>query len=192
MRRDRFHVAKNRYKRSMKRITPAEHRRMPWKNGGGVTTEILLEPGDGDRFRYRVSIADVATDGPFSTFEGYDRHIFLLEGAGMTLDAGAHGTFVLTPFVPQSFSGDWPVHGTLASGPARDFNLMVDRSWARSELTVETTIDPLRVEADVCIVHVIDGALTLVAEGALEYSPSTTERLAIARLYARVSQSPRS
>jgi len=41
---------------------------MTWKNGGGVTREIICQPlGAGmDDFDWRVSIAHIASDGPFS------------------------------------------------------------------------------------------------------------------------------
>ena len=112
----------------MRRIRPSEHRVQRWKNGGGTTTEIVREPADGDRFLYRVSIADVASDGPFSVFEGYDRHIMVLEGNGMRLEGGPHGEIVLRKDEPRAFSGDWAVTGYLVDGPVRDFNLMVDRA----------------------------------------------------------------
>ena len=59
----------------------------PWKNGGGVTREIVCQPpGAGmDAFDWRVSIAHIASDGPFSAFAGVDRIITLLEGAGVRL-----------------------------------------------------------------------------------------------------------
>jgi hypothetical protein len=58
---------------------------MPWRNGGGTTSEIAVEPAPGGRFRHRLSIADVTASGPFSDFAGYDRHILLLAGRGFTL-----------------------------------------------------------------------------------------------------------
>lgn len=124
-------------------IRPHEHRRMPWKNGGGSTSEIFVLPGEGDRYRYRVSVADVASDGPFSRFDGYERHIALLEGAGMTLDAGPHGRIELLPLTPRAFSGDWDVTGTLKAGPVRDFNLIVDRAYATATLEVESAREPI-------------------------------------------------
>ncbi|MBJ9881917.1 HutD family protein, partial [Burkholderia cenocepacia] len=65
----------------------------PWKNGGGVTREIgAFPPGAAlDAFAWRVSVADVGTAGPFSRFDGIDRTLVLLSGAGMTL-AEAGGT----------------------------------------------------------------------------------------------------
>ena len=43
---------------------------MPWRNGGGTTSEIVVEPGPGGRFHFRLSIADVEASGPFSGFPG--------------------------------------------------------------------------------------------------------------------------
>ena len=68
-------------------LTPADYRPMPWKNGAGRTTEIAAHPAGAalDAFAWRVSIADVERDGPFSRFPGIDRTIVLLDGAGMRL-----------------------------------------------------------------------------------------------------------
>ena len=59
----------------------------PWKNGGGTTREIAaFPPGAGlDDFGWRLSVAEVERDGPFSVFSGVDRTIVLLDGAGMRL-----------------------------------------------------------------------------------------------------------
>jgi environmental stress-induced protein Ves len=47
---------------------------MPWKNGGGETTEIAVFPdGAGlSDFDWRVSMARVDGDGPFSSFPGIE------------------------------------------------------------------------------------------------------------------------
>ena len=176
----------------MRRIVPAEYRQMPWRNGGGTTTEIVVAPEEG-RFVHRVSIADVATGGPFSRFEGYDRHIMLLTGNGIRLDCGPRGTIDLSePLAPQPFSGDWEVHGTLVDGPVRDFNLIVDRSRATSSLEVRALADPESLAVapgTTCLVYVIDGALqeaaagdTLIAEEPLVLHPRGAARVAIARV----------
>lgn len=177
----------------MRRLVPAEYRVMPWRNGAGTTTEILVAPEGGERFVHRVSVADVASDGPFSRFEGYDRHIMLLSGGGMTLNCGPHGVLDLrAPFVPQTFSGDWDVRGALVAGPVRDFNLIVDRARASSSLEVRVLgarqLLPC-APGSTCIVHVIDGALdaagqgdTLVAEADCWLAPRGTARVAICRV----------
>ena len=187
----------------MRRLTPADYRRMPWRNGGGTTTEIAIAPESavlgGEPFLYRVSIADVAADGPFSRFEGYDRHIMLLAGAGMTLDCGGHGRIELTaPFEPRSFSGDWDVRGTLVAGPVRDFNLITDRARTSSTLEVRLleVLETIPCEpGTVCIVHVIEGELadaaeaeTMIADAPLDLVPrgTTRARVAIARIVPKM------
>lgn len=140
---------------------------MPWKNGGGTTTEIFVAPENaglaGQPFDWRVSIADVAGDGPFSPFPGYDRHIMAIEGRGMMLDGGPQGPIDLTrPFVPRSFSGDWPVSGRLVSGPVRDFNLMARRGRYASRLEMREAASDLRLDAasSILLIHLFDGELT--------------------------------
>lgn len=112
---------------------------MPWRNGGGVTTELYVHPEDSGRgsgdFHWRVSIAEVARDGPFSRFAGYDRHIMLIAGNGMVLEGGPEGPIsVTTRHEPRPFSGDWDVAGRLIDGPVQDFNLMSRRRDFRSSL----------------------------------------------------------
>ena len=171
----------------MRRLGASDYRRMPWRNGGGTTTELVVEGGE--RFLYRVSIADVASDGPFSRFEGYDRHIMLLDGAGMTLDCLAHGRIDLTvPRVPRSFSGDWDVTGSLVAGAVRDFNLIVDRARADASLEVLAlvTAETLAVPPGAtCIVHILEGdgaGDTLVADAPFVLGPAT---VAVAKVVRR-------
>jgi uncharacterized protein len=119
----------------MRVIRPSEYRDMPWKNGGGVTTEIWASPPLGT-FDWRVSIATVNADGPFSAFTGYERHIMTLSGEGMVLDIEGRGKFTLEPLRPFSFSGDAKVHGSLLQGSVMDFNLMVRRDFGSGTLRV--------------------------------------------------------
>ena len=114
----------------MLHLAPADYKRTAWKNGGGTTTELAISPENANlsNFLWRVSIAEVDADGSFSLFPGCSRTIMLIEGSGMTLDAGEYGSIALVePLQAKSFSGDWPVVGRLISGPVRDFNLIVRR-----------------------------------------------------------------
>jgi uncharacterized protein len=182
----------------VRRLTSQDYRKMPWRNGGGVTTELLVEPPSSDRFLYRVSVADVASDGPFSRFEGYDRHIMLVDGAGMTLDCGEHGRIDLTArYEPRTFSGDWEVHGKLTAGAVRDFNLIVDRARATSSLEVRVLDAPERLTATrgtTCFLHLLEGSLdvaregdTLVIDTPLELVPRSSARVVIGRIALRAS-----
>jgi len=180
---------------------------MPWRNGGGTTTEITIAPEGasvaGTRFLYRVSIADVAADGPFSRFEGYERHIMLLAGGGMTLDCGEHGRIELrAPYEPRTFSGDWEVSGALLAGAVRDFNVIVDRAAASATLEVLALEAAVTIPCDhgtVCIVYVLEGGLagadcgdTLVTDAALQLVPrgnGGAARVAIARIVVNTASS---
>jgi uncharacterized protein len=138
---------------------------MAWKNGGGTTDEIAIEPGNADlsdaTFIWRLSLARIERDGPFSAFPGIDRTIMLVEGAGMTLTTGA-GTVISLDrrFVPQDFPGEWPVECRLADGPVRDLNLMVNRTrGTRRWETLELGAKPARLPADggTLVLHMLEG-----------------------------------
>jgi len=119
------------------RLAPGDYRVMPWKNGGGTTSELAVHPpGAGlDDFLWRVSVADVAASGPFSAFAGIERTIMLLAGAPMTL-RGPAGTATLTRHVPHRFAGEDAVEGILSAGPVRDFNVMARRGRVQSDVAV--------------------------------------------------------
>jgi uncharacterized protein len=140
----------------MRLIRPAEYRVMPWKNGGGVTTEICVSPPSG-AFDWRVSIATVNADGPFSAFAGYERHIMTLSGQGMVLDIEGCGKFTLEPLQPFTFSGDARVHGSLLEGEVLDFNLMVHRDFGHGTLRVMESSegDKLGSEKSSCLAYVL-------------------------------------
>ena len=77
----------------------ADHRRMPWKNGGGETVEVIVHPEGASLsdFGWRVSMASVASDGPFSVFPGIDRTLAVLSGNGMALSIEGLGDRLLPP-----------------------------------------------------------------------------------------------
>ncbi|MFT7399651.1 MAG: environmental stress-induced protein Ves, partial [Rheinheimera aquimaris] len=65
-------------------ITPQQWQTQRWQNGGGITHQ-LCRKDDEQGLLWRVSVAEVATDGPFSRFDNIDRVIMLLAGAGFSL-----------------------------------------------------------------------------------------------------------
>lgn len=112
-------------------------RAMPWKNGGGVTHELAVFPeGTGlEDFGWRLSMAEVGSDGPFSAFTGIDRTLALVDGAGIGLDFGSEGETVLsTPGTFTCFDGGAPVTGRLIDGPVLDFNVMTRRGAFRHSM----------------------------------------------------------
>lgn len=107
-----------------------------WKNGGGSTTELWCEPsGAGlDNFHWRVSVACIASDGPFSLFPGVDRIITLLQGGGVRLSGpgGVTQMELTTPFSPFAFLGETPITATRLGGDSLDFNVMTRRGRAQA------------------------------------------------------------
>ncbi|MGW7331632.1 HutD/Ves family protein [Streptomyces sp. NPDC054840] len=109
-----------------------------WKNGGGVTREIAAWPegADMDDFGWRVSLAEVAADGPFSAFPGIARTLTLAEGAGMDLTVAGVRRPVDERFAPQDFPGDEPTDCRLLSGPVVNFNVMYRRGAVEAQTAV--------------------------------------------------------
>jgi uncharacterized protein len=108
-------------------------RAQPWRNGGGFTRELLAWPAAQD-WIFRVSLAQVARNGPFSSFPGIERWIALVDGAGMTLhfEAGAERLFVGRE--PFRFDGALAPGCSLERGATVDLNLMVDRTRGSGQL----------------------------------------------------------
>jgi hypothetical protein len=114
-----------------------DYQRMPWKNGGGTTTEIWKHAAPTGEMLWRLSIADVASDGPFSEFPGIDRWIMVISGKGMELKIAGMGAKRLDrPFEPLFFPGDAKTDCTLIDGPTRDFNFMIARNFGKGTLQV--------------------------------------------------------
>jgi uncharacterized protein len=103
---------------------------MPWKNGMGSTTEIAIHPADAklDDFVWRVSMAQVASDGPFSSFAAIDRTLLVLEGNGIDLSVAGEADVRIDRETMHAFPGDQPTSARLVDGPIVDLNVMSRRT----------------------------------------------------------------
>lgn len=115
----------------------------PWRNGGGITHELLAWPGAGD-WRVRVSVATIAADGPFSAFPGVQRWFAVLEGAGVRLQHAQGERRCSLGDEPWPFDGADAPGCTLIDGPTRDLNLMLRGTGALRRGTVLTGAWPWR------------------------------------------------
>ncbi len=121
----------------MKHITQEQFQNMPWKNGGGTTTEIYrLNDEDSDEFVFRLSMARIENDGPFSRFDGYDRHLVLLQGNGCILDSNGKQLALTNSSKPYSFAGERKIDCRLIEGPVTDFNVIIGRNWGTALVEV--------------------------------------------------------
>ena len=120
-------------------LPAATHRRERWKNGGGWTREILRSPAAGE-WQWRISVAEVGCDGPFSAFPGCEREIVLLSGQGMDLHFrdGGHVP-LLPPHGRARFAGECAPTALLVDGPTVDFNLI----WKRDAIDAQLLHRPI-------------------------------------------------
>jgi environmental stress-induced protein Ves len=141
----------------------------PWKNGGGSTTEIAASPEGAslEMFNWRISMARVASDGPFSDFPGIDRTLAVIDGSGMELTIGDRTPLTLSRgSEPVSFPGDTPTSARLTAGEIVDLNVMTRRG--RLAHRMERIAAPMACEFgddEMAVVLALDGATTVTVEG---------------------------
>mgnify|MGYP001765454874 CR=1 FL=1 len=107
----------------MQQLSARDVAPVPWRNGGGLTRELLAWPSPQD-WRCRLSVADIASDGPFSAFPGVERHFVVLEGDGVRLHFADRQVEQRLGDAPLVFDGVAAPGCSLLGGPVRDLNLM--------------------------------------------------------------------
>ncbi len=112
----------------MKWLKQSERSASPWKNAGGVTWQVAIEPsGAGlDDFDWRISMAEVSRDGRFSRFDGVDRTLLLLEGRSLTLEFPTRRVVLERGSAAVAFAGEVPVSAS-PDGRVLDFGVMSRR-----------------------------------------------------------------
>jgi hypothetical protein len=99
-------------------IRAADLHSQPWANGGGLTRVIV------DRPDFRLSLATIDTDGPFSHFPGTVRHFAVIAGQVILHPFAGHRDRASPVLV---FSGSDAITAELIDGPVLALNLMVPR-----------------------------------------------------------------
>ncbi|MDR5782632.1 HutD family protein [Caballeronia sp. LZ065] len=128
----------------------------PWKNGGGITREVAAQAPT-----WRASIADIDRPGPFSRFDGIDRLLVLLDGAGVVLGEQVVGHALGL----ARFTGETLIDAQLIDGPVRVFNLMTQRDAARASVDVWQTPGTRVVSGDTVLLHCARGTLDVRVGG---------------------------
>ena len=173
-------------------LPPSSYRRVPWKNGLGSTLEIATDAAQpGGAWTWRLSFADVPARAPFSRCPGIDRHIAVLDGAGMTLEHSGRRIRVPRGGAAYAFAGEDDVVGEPDGAGVRDANLMIDRSRWRGSLEI-VRLDGLReitITSELSLIHlahahesaecsVEDESLALAADSTLHCSGRAVIRAA--------------
>ena len=153
-------------------LREADYRQMPWKNGGGITTEIAVFPHDANttNFDWRISMAQIAVDGWFSKFLGVDRTLSILAGKGIMLSvAGTAETQISPASAPYSFPADTPAYARLIDDPVADLNVMTRRgSFSHRVFQLESSaFSEWNLNADTTIVLCHTSPLQIKTEKAL-------------------------
>ena len=108
---------------------------MPWANGRGTSYEIASDRIESGEWTWRLAMAPVNEDGPFSRIECVNRSLAVVEGAGMLLSVDRKKLQCL-PMQVVRFRGDAITEATLTDGPIMDINLMVRRKDADGEIAI--------------------------------------------------------
>lgn len=137
----------------------------PWRNGGGVTRELAAQPAGAD-WTWRISVAEVVADGPFSRFPGVQRWFAVLGGTGVVLKLPDAQHRLTLASAPLSFDGGQPVECELMHGPTRDLNLMVRRDRAGAQMArIKGVRHLMATQAKVVAVYAADEPAQLRHEG---------------------------
>ena len=124
----------------------------PWKNGGGVTRELLAwparqpgaasaAPAPKDDWALRLSVADITADGPFSAYPGVDRWFAVLQGEGVRLQLATGAREVRAGQAPLTFGGEDAPGCTLLHGATRDLNLRLRRGAGQGAMRLARTAE---------------------------------------------------
>lgn len=98
-----------------------------WKNGGGETREIYKLLNKNMELFFRISVANIESDGPFSVYPNINRTLCLLQGNGIDLTFNHAQSFILKHALEFiSFPGTDTIDCKLINGPVQDFNIMID------------------------------------------------------------------
>ncbi len=127
----------------------SEHRAMPWANGLGTSYEVASDRNADGKWTWRVAIAPVVLDGPFSKLPGVDRELVVIEGNGMVLEVDGESVECWPGRVVR-FSGDSTTFARLVDGPVVDLGLMTVRDSVIGSMVVIADAGDV-IETDVLV-----------------------------------------
>ena len=107
---------------------------VPWRNGGGLTRELLAWPVGAAAWQLRISVARIDRDGDFSVFPGVQRCFAVLLGDGVVLHLPQGKRTLTADDDAVVFDGESAPHCQLLGGPTEDLNLMATRDAGRPQL----------------------------------------------------------
>lgn len=117
-----------------------DYTRSPWKNGGGIFTDIAdahradAPVKNWDSLLWRFASTPIVAPGPFSHMPGIDRLQMVVAGRGLVLKAPGREFDEREPFTTVRFTGEIDIVTELEAGPVEVVNLMARRGAVEIEL----------------------------------------------------------
>jgi uncharacterized protein len=166
------------------RLDPANYRRVPWKNGGGVSVDIAgaYHRGAGanewSEVLWRLARTRIDKPGPFSHLSGYDRILSVIKGRGLVLKpAEAPAIDAREPFRPVRFPGEWRIVSELEAGSVGVLNLITDRLDVTGDVDFLAKGMERKLGADINILYAPTGAALSIDDEKLVLAPDEAIRL---------------
>ncbi|MFT4150844.1 MAG: HutD family protein [Paracoccaceae bacterium] len=138
----------------IRHLTRADYRVMPWANGRGQTVEMIRVDGPAGML-WRLSLASVVEDGPFSIFPGIARNLTVLTGPGFDL-LGKGIRLRADPLVPVAFSGEAGLRAAGVTAASEDFNVMTARTLPSPQVWLQAP-GAVAAGGTLCLLALEDG-----------------------------------
>jgi environmental stress-induced protein Ves len=149
-----------------------DYTRSPWKNGGGIFTDIAdahragSAVKDWDSLLWRFAATPIVAPGPFSHMPGIDRLQMVVGGRGLVLKAPGQEFDEREPFTTVRFTGEHAIVTELEAGPVEVVNLMARRGAVEIELLALREPGEQRLSAGSHLVYAARGDCSIRLDGA--------------------------
>ena len=144
-------------------IRARDLRPVPWRNGQGITRDVVTHAAADGALLWQVSIAELTRDADFSHFPGCDRVFTPVSGGPVELSF-RYEPFQPCPLLrPVPFAGEWATRCRIAGQPARAFNVIADRGAYRGacEVIALDGHEPCIGDEAHTVVHCLTGRVQL-------------------------------
>ncbi|MDD1532378.1 MULTISPECIES: HutD/Ves family protein [unclassified Bradyrhizobium] len=153
-------------------LTPEDYTRSPWKNGGGIFTDIAgawraeAAAKDWSSLLWRFASTPIVAPGPFSHMPGIDRLQMVVTGRGLVLKSPTQEFDEREPFTTVRFTGEMEIVTALEEGPVEVVNLMARRGAAEIELVALMEPGTRQLAAGTHLVYAARGDCRVRLDGA--------------------------
>jgi uncharacterized protein len=148
-----------------------DYTRSPWKNGGGIFTDIAdahradAPVKDWDSLIWRFASTPIVAPGPFSYMPGIDRLQMAVGGRGLVLKSPTQEFDEREPFTTVRFTGELEIVTRLEEGRVEVVNLMGRRGAVALELEALKEPGERRLSAGTHLIYAARGDCTIRLEG---------------------------